>query len=99
MQMVGEFATFTETSRRPNSYPAYRHEDLQRSLAPVVADLRRSLSAVLETNAVSIPLQDRRNSMRVGPLSDRSILRNSSFVLSVQATCRAKICAGCSHLR
>ena len=85
VQMVGEFATFTETSRRPNSYPAYRHEDLQRSLAPVVADLRRSLSAVLETNAVSIPLQDRRNNMRVGPLSDRTILRNSSFVLSVQA--------------
>ena len=30
----------------------YRHEDLQRSFAPVVADLRRALSAVLETTAV-----------------------------------------------
>jgi type VI secretion system protein ImpJ len=85
VQMVGEFATFTETSRRPNSYPAYRHEDLQRSFAPVVADLRRSLSAVLETNAVAIPLQERRHGVRVGPLTDRSILRNSNFVLSVQA--------------
>jgi type VI secretion system protein ImpJ len=85
VQMVGEFATFTETSRRPNAYPAYRHEDLQRSLAPVVADLRRSLSAVLETNAVSIPLQDRRHGVRVGALTDRGILRNSNFVLSVQA--------------
>ena len=85
VQMVGEFATFTETTRRPNSYPAYRHEDLQRSFAPVVADLRRSLSAVLETTAVSIPLQERRHGVRVGPLTDRSILRNSNFVLSVQA--------------
>ena len=85
VQMVGEFATFTEATRRPNNYPSYRHEDLQRSLAPVLADLRRSLSAVLETTAVSIPLQDRTHGVRVGPLTDRSILRNSNFVLSVQA--------------
>jgi type VI secretion system protein ImpJ len=85
VQMVGEFATFTETTRRPNSYPAYRHEDLQRSLAPVVADLRRSLSAVLETTAVAIPLQERRHGVRVGALTDRGILRNSNFVLAVQA--------------
>ena len=39
--------------------PAYRHEDLQRSFAPVVADLRRSLSAVLEATAMPIPLQER----------------------------------------
>ena len=90
VQMVGEFATFTETTRRPNSYPAYRHEDLQRSFAPVVADLRRSLSAVIETTAVSIPLQERRHGVRVGPITDRGILRDSSFVLSVQADCRPR---------
>ena len=85
VQMAGEFATFTESSRRPGTYPAYRHEDLQRSFAPVVADLRRSLSAVIETTAVAIPLQERRHGVRVGPLTDRSILRAASFVLSVQA--------------
>jgi len=85
VQMAGEFATFTEATRRPNAYPAYRHEDLQRSFAPVVADLRRSLSAVLEQTAVSIPLQDRRYGVRVGLIADRSILRASSFVLTVHA--------------
>ncbi|MFO1026640.1 MAG: type VI secretion system baseplate subunit TssK [Acetobacteraceae bacterium] len=85
LQMAGEFATFTEPTRRPNTYPAYRHEDLQRSFAPVVADLRRSLSAVLETTAVAIPLQERRHGVRVGPLNDRGLLRNSNFVLSVRA--------------
>jgi type VI secretion system protein ImpJ len=83
IQMAGEFATFTETTRRPNAYPAYRHEDLQRSFAPVVADLRRSLSAVIEQTAV--PLQERKYGVRVGPITDRSILRAASFVLSVQA--------------
>jgi type VI secretion system protein ImpJ len=83
--MAGELATFTEATRRPNSYPAYRHDDLQRSFAPVVADLRRSLSAVLEQNAVAIPLQERRHGVRVGAITDRSILRAASFVLTVQA--------------
>jgi type VI secretion system protein ImpJ len=83
--MAGEFATFTETTRRPNAYPAYRHEDLQRSFAPVVADLRRSLSAVLEQTAVAIPLQERRYGVRVGLITDRSILRAASFVLTVHA--------------
>jgi type VI secretion system protein ImpJ len=85
VQMAGELATFTELTRRPNAYPAYRHDDLQRSFAPVVADLRRSLSAVLEQNAIAIPLQERRHGVRVGLIVDRSILRASTFVLTVQA--------------
>jgi type VI secretion system protein ImpJ len=85
VQMAGELATFTEPTRRPNAYPAYRHDDLQRSFAPVVADLRRSLSAVLEQNAVPIPLQERRHGVRVGPIVDRSILRASMFVMIIQA--------------
>jgi type VI secretion system protein ImpJ len=85
VQMAGDLATFTEATRRPNAYPAYRHEDLQRSFAPVVADLRRSLSAVLEQAAIAIPLQERRYGVRVGAIMDRSILRASSFVLIVQA--------------
>ena len=83
--LAGELATFTEASRRPPQYPAYRHEDLQRSYAPVVADLRKSLSAVVETTAVSIPLQERRHGVRVGPLTDRNLLKAAQFVLSVQA--------------
>ncbi len=83
VQMAGEFSTFLET-RRPNSYPAYRHDDLQRSFAPVVADLRRALSAVLEQTAVPIPLVERRHGVRVGQITDRTILRSSNFVLTVQ---------------
>lgn len=86
LQMAGDLATFTETTtRRPNSYPAYRHEDLQRSFAPVVADLRRSLSAVMESSAVPVPLRETRSGTRVGQITDRNILRGHTFVLSVQA--------------
>jgi type VI secretion system protein ImpJ len=83
VQMAGEFSTFLE-SRRPTPYPAYRHDDLQRSFAPVVADLRRALSTVLEQTAIPIPLREARHGVRVGPITDRSILRASNFVLTVQ---------------
>ncbi|NLS07981.1 type VI secretion system baseplate subunit TssK [Rhizobium sp. P32RR-XVIII] len=85
IQMAGEFATFTDARRRPNSYPAYRHEDLQRSFTPVMADVRRSLSAVLEQTAIRIPLQERQHGVRVGPIVDRTLLSGTSFVLVVQA--------------
>jgi type VI secretion system protein ImpJ len=86
VQIAGELATYTDPNRRPSTYPAYRHDDLQRSFAPVVADLRRSLSAVIETSAVAIPLQERRHGVRVGPITDRSLLRTSNFVLTVQSS-------------
>ena len=85
LQMAGELATFTDARRRPTTYPAYRHEDLQRSFAPVVADIRRSLSAVLEQTAIMIPLQERRHGVRVGAITDRSLLAQANFVLAVQA--------------
>lgn len=85
VQLAGELATFTAPEKRASRYPAYRHDDLQRSFAPVVADLRRSLSAVLETTAVEIPLQERSHGVRVGPIMDRSLLRAGQFVLTVAA--------------
>ena len=85
VQVAGELATFTAPDKRASVYPAYRHDDLQRSFAPVVADLRRSLSFVLETNAVAIPLQDPKFGIRVGPITDRNLLRASQFVLAVSA--------------
>jgi type VI secretion system protein ImpJ len=85
VQMAGELATFTAPDKRATAYPAYRHDDLQRSFAPVIADLRRSLSAVLETSAVSIPLQERKFGVHVGPIADRNLLRAGQFVLTVSA--------------
>lgn len=85
VQMAGELATFTSPSRRANAYPPYRHEDLQRSFAPVVADIRRSLSAVLEQTAIRLPLQERKHGVRVGTITDRTLLTGCTFVLVVQA--------------
>jgi len=85
LQMAGELATFTDSKRRPGRYPSYRHDDLQRSFAPVAADIRCSLSAVLEQTAIQIPLQERKHGVRVGAIQDRTLLAGTSIVLVVKA--------------
>ncbi len=85
LSMAGEFATFTEARKRPADFPAYNHEDLQATFHPVMTALRRSLSAVFETSAIQIPLQERKYGIRVGQIADRSLLTSASFVLSVRA--------------
>jgi type VI secretion system protein ImpJ len=85
IQLAGELLTFTAPDKKANVYPAYRHDDLQRSYGPVMADLRRSLSAMLDVTAVEIPLQERSHGVRVGPILDRNLLRSSQFVLTVMA--------------
>ncbi|MBP2293221.1 type VI secretion system baseplate subunit TssK [Azospirillum rugosum] len=85
VQMAGELATFNDRSRRPPKFEPYRHDDLQMSFQPVVAELRRLLSAVLEQTAIPIPLQDRRYGIRVAAIPDRSLIDAASFVLAVRA--------------
>jgi len=91
VQLAGQLATFTDaTGRRPGSYPGYRHEDLQRSFAPVAADIGRCLSTDWENSAIPIPLIDQKYGVRVGRITDRKILRSASFVLTAQADMRAQ---------
>jgi type VI secretion system protein ImpJ len=82
-QMAGEFATFIEATRRLKPYPAYRHDDLRQSFAPIVADLRGWLQAP-EHSATAIPLQERRYGVRVGQIADRSVLQAENFILVVR---------------
>lgn len=85
LTIAGELSTFTSPDKRPSRYPTYRHNDLQASFAPVVADIRRSLAAVYEQTAVMIELQLRRHQIRVGTIADRSLLAKAVFVLAVSA--------------
>lgn len=85
VQLAGEIATFTRDARRGTRFAGYRHADLTGSFAPVMADLRASLSAVLERSAIEIPLEERAHGVRVGRVSDRGLLANAGFVLAVRS--------------
>jgi type VI secretion system protein ImpJ len=85
VQLAGDLATFTHSARRAPEYPEYRHDALRESFAPVIAELRRSLSTVLEQQAVPIELQERQYGVRVAVIADKALLRSASFVLAVNA--------------
>ncbi|WP_207480980.1 type VI secretion system baseplate subunit TssK [Arenibaculum pallidiluteum] len=85
LQIAGELATFTAQDRRPGRFEPYRHHDLELTFAPVMRALRMALSAVLEKNAIAIPLQERRYGVRVGVIPDRTLVDTASFVLTVRA--------------
>jgi type VI secretion system protein ImpJ len=85
LALAGELATFTTASKRPVDFPVYDHHDLATSFGPVIADLRQSLSAVLERAAIPIPLQERNYGIRVAVVPDRGLLGDAEFVLAVKA--------------
>lgn len=85
LELAGELATFTAASKRPPAFPPYRHDDLQRTFGALMAELRQSLSAVLEQTAINIPLQERKYGMRAGVIADKSLLKTAAFYLSVKA--------------
>ena len=84
-QLAGELATFGRDARHGAEYPAYAHDDLRASFTPVIEDLRRLLSTVLERNALQIELVDRGYGVRTAVISDPELARNASFVLAVNA--------------
>lgn len=90
LQMAGELATFYEPTKRPRTFPVYRHEDLQKTFTPVMTALRWLLAQVIETNAVRLPLEDRKFGIRVHIITDRSLLTTATFVLAVKASMQAE---------
>ncbi|WP_437882109.1 type VI secretion system baseplate subunit TssK [Pseudomonas sp. LRF_L74] len=83
--LAGEFSTFTSSERRPGEYPAYVHDDLAATFAPVMLALRQALSMVIDSRAISIPIIEKAYGVHVAMLADKSLLDNSSFILVVRA--------------
>lgn len=85
VEMAGEFATFTSSSRRAPAFEAYRHDDLRATFRPVTEALFESLRMVLEQSAVSIELKERKFGVWAAAINDRSLVTDASLVLAVAA--------------
>jgi type VI secretion system protein ImpJ len=85
LQIAGDLATLTTSTRRLAKLTAYRHEDLRAAFDPLITALRASLSVVLEQNAVSIPLDKKRFNISVGVVNDKSLFETAAFVLAARA--------------
>lgn len=85
LALAGDLATFTRDTRRPGDYPRYNHDDLASCFQPLMADLRRSLSMVLEQNAFQIELLERAYGVRVAVIANPDLIKTATFVLAVAA--------------
>jgi len=85
VRLAGELSTFMATDKRAPEIPAYQHDNLSRTFAPLVRVLRQYLSSVLEATAISIPLEPRKYGISVGVIADRKLLSTAGFVLAVTA--------------
>lgn len=85
LALAGEISTYAKRERTVASFPVYRHAELQASFAPVIEEIRRGLTAVIEQNAVAIPIMDRGRGVFAGTVPDVDLLRNAVFVLAVGA--------------
>jgi len=90
LQLAGDLATFVSDTRLAPEYPLYRHDDLRGSFAPLLEDLRRMLSVVLERNALQIDLTERTHGVRTAVVPDADLLRSASFVIAVNAQVSAE---------
>lgn len=83
--LSGELAAFSSPDKMAHGYPAYRHAALNETFEPVLIDLRNALSMVIEQNAVSIPLVEKKYGIRVGRIPDRGLIGSALFVLAARA--------------
>lgn len=84
LALAGDLASFRD-ARRVARFAPYVHDDLAMSFKPLMDDLRRSLSMVLEQSAIRIELHDRKHGVRVALIPDVELQRNATFVLAVNA--------------
>jgi type VI secretion system protein ImpJ len=85
LELAGEIATYARRERMPASFSTYRQDDLQGTFMPVIEEIRRGLTAVIEQNAVAIPVMDRGRGVFAGTVPDVELLRSAVFVLAVGA--------------
>jgi type VI secretion system protein ImpJ len=91
LQLAGDLATFSRDNRRPDEFPLYDHDALQSCFDPLMEDLRKSLSMVMEQNAIQIELHDRNHGVRVAIMPSPDLIKSASFVLAVHADVAADI--------
>ena len=85
VQLAGELSTFCKANKRPISFPAYDHDDLQKTFKKVMDELRLLLSSVLEQNAIFIPLTEPKFGIRGARVPDVNLFKGAVFVLAVSA--------------
>jgi type VI secretion system protein ImpJ len=85
LALAGELTTFGRRDRRCPAFPPYRQDAPGPSFAPVIEEVRRALTAVLEQTAIAIALQDKGRGVYAGQIPEVGLIRGATFVLAANA--------------
>jgi type VI secretion system protein ImpJ len=85
LMFVGELATFASPERLANNYPAYDHDNLEATFAPVLRDIQMFLSVSFGRRALRLELVQRAPNAYVSTIKDRSLFRTANLILEVSA--------------
>jgi type VI secretion system protein ImpJ len=84
LRLAGELSTYSTKERRPREYPAYDHDNLDTTFAPVLADIQRFLSVDI-SRAIRLDIVEKAANAFLATVTDRNLFRASTFVLEVAA--------------
>jgi type VI secretion system protein ImpJ len=90
ISLAGELSTFTSTSKRPVSLPAYVHEQLRESFEPLIAALRIIFGTVIDPVALAIPIEPKKYGLSLAVVADRTLFKSAVFILAVRADISAE---------
>ena len=82
LKLAGECATFGRESRRPPELPIYKHTLPAECFEPVIEEIRRAMTAVLDQTAVRIPLRDLGKGLFRADIPDPRLISSGFFVLA-----------------
>lgn len=85
LQAEGELATLCSSSRRPQKFIPYNHGNLTSCLSTILNNTKVTLSVMSEQRAIPLPLKEQGYGIRTAPISDRSLVESTTFILAVKA--------------
>ncbi len=88
--LAGELAIFMKKEKRLLQQFDYDHFDQTSSFENILNELKSMLTMVLEQNSISLPIEERKYGIYIAPIKDRELIKNSSFIFSVNADLSAE---------
>jgi type VI secretion system protein ImpJ len=85
LQLMGDLSTFYRKEKRPIVIPDYQHDDLRNCFIPLIDELRKLLSMVLEQNAIQIPLNKHNAAVYYSGKPDIKLLDSAIYILAANA--------------
>lgn len=85
LQLAGELSTYNIKTRRPPTFPSYRHDRLDETLRPVFKVIAEELTRVPDETATEIPLKSDRYGFYVAVVGDVDLRTTSNLVLAAKA--------------